>query len=117
MNESTINEEKVLEKLKNVVCPCAQALTSGYDIEELGLVNSIEISGRNVSIDLRLTQPACLKGKYISSRAKANISELEGVETVSVETDDGWNWTPDMMSEKMKQERQEALEQQLQNFE
>lgn len=111
---SQLNKKKIKTKLDEVVCPCAQSISNGYNVKEMGMLKSISQSDDgHVSIDLRLTQPACMQSKYIRDEVVKNVKSLEGVSDVSVEIDNGLEWRSDMMSEEVRRERREKIDEQM----
>lgn len=103
-------QKRVLERLGNVVCPCAAAEGySSYGIDDMGLVRSIERDGDEVVVDLRLTSPGCLKIGYLEDEIDEHVGSLPSVESVSVTADEGLEWRPEMMSEEFQAARQERI--------
>jgi metal-sulfur cluster biosynthetic enzyme len=111
-----VSHADVKAQLDDVVCPCAETLSNGYNVKEMGMLKSIDVSDGHVSINLRLTQPACFQSKYIRGEAEDSIQELSGVDSVSVDIDDGLDWRPDMMSEEVKRERRSQVEEQMEEM-
>jgi metal-sulfur cluster biosynthetic enzyme len=109
-----ISKEEIKTRLDDVVCPCAQSISNGYNVKEMGMVKSISLSSDgHVSIDLRLTQPACMQSKYIRREVVENVGGIDEVNAVSVDIDDGLEWRSDMMSEKTKRERRAKMDEQM----
>lgn len=75
-----LSEEQVRSALKNVVDP-----EISFNIVDLGLVYSIEISGSRVFVRMTLTSPACPVGPQILEQARHEISCLTGVSDVEIE--------------------------------
>jgi metal-sulfur cluster biosynthetic enzyme len=104
--------ERVLERLGNVVCPCAAAEGySAYGIDDMGLVKSIEREDGEVVVDLRLTSPGCLKIGYLEDEIDEHVGSLPGVESIRVTADEGMEWRPEMMSDEFQKARRERIEQ------
>jgi metal-sulfur cluster biosynthetic enzyme len=103
--------ERVLERLGNVVCPCAAAEGySSYGIDDMGLVKSIEREGDEVVVNLRLTSPGCLKIGYLQDEIDEHVGSLPGVESITVTADEGLEWRPEMMSEEFQEARRERID-------
>ena len=91
----TITKDQVLEKLKDVFDP-----EIPVNVVDLGLIYGVEISdGNEVSVQMTLTAPGCGMGPYIAQQAEWAVSELEGLEDVTVEMVFDPPWTPDLLSE------------------
>ena len=79
---SQITEEKVLEKLKNIIDPDLKK-----DIVTLEFVKDLEIKGGVVSFRIVLTTPACPVKEMFETEAVELVSSIEGVENVKVTMD------------------------------
>ena len=92
---ATITREEVLEKLKEVYDP-----EIPVNVVDLGLIYGVEVNdGNEVHVRMTLTAPGCGMGPYIAQQAEWAVSELEGLEDVSVEMVFDPPWTPDMLTE------------------
>lgn len=92
---ATITKEEVLEKLKEVYDP-----EIPVNVVDLGLIYGVEVNdGNEVHVLMTLTAPGCGMGPYIAQQAEWAVSELEGLEDVSVEMVFDPPWTPDMLTE------------------
>jgi len=101
--------DRVREALRGLVDPCTAATGSNLDVVEMGLVAAIEIDDGTVHVDLRLTTPACHMVPYFITEIEGRIEPLPGIEAVSVETDDGMTWTPEMMTASAREKRASQL--------
>jgi metal-sulfur cluster biosynthetic enzyme len=94
-----MNEEIIIETLKNVIDP-----EIGVNIVDLGLVYQVEIRPDEVYIKLTMTSPACpLQGiitKNMDDVLRQNFPDL-GKMTIEVVWDPPWS--PEMMSKTAKQ--------------
>ncbi len=91
----TITKDQVLEKLKDVFDP-----EIPVNVVDLGLIYGVEVSdGNEVHVQMTLTAPGCGMGPYIAQQAEWAVSELEGLEDVTVEMVFDPPWTPDLLSE------------------
>ena len=92
---ATITREEVLEKLKEVYDP-----EIPVNVVDLGLIYGVEVNdGNEVHVLMTLTAPGCGMGPYIAQQAEWAVSELEGLEDVTVEMVFDPPWTPDMLTE------------------
>ncbi len=84
-----------MEKLKDVFDP-----EIPVNVVDLGLIYGVEVSdGNEVYVQMTLTAPGCGMGPYIAQQAEWAVSELEGLEDVTVEMVFDPPWTPDLLSE------------------
>ena len=102
----------VRNALRGIVDPCSAATGSNLDIVEMGLVKSIEVSDGHARIGMRLTTPACHMGPYFIKETRERVGALREVESVSLETDGGFEWSEKMMTDDAKQRRQAVLDEQ-----
>ncbi|WP_242406155.1 metal-sulfur cluster assembly factor [Halostagnicola larsenii] len=102
----------VRESLREVVDPCSAATGSNLDIVEMGLVKSVDVSGSHVQVSMRLTTPACHMVPYFFEEVEGRVGELSGVESVELETDGGFEWSEEMLSDAAKRKRQAVLDDQ-----
>ena len=92
---ATITKEEILEKLKEVYDP-----EIPVNVVDLGLIYGVEVKDDNeVHVRMTLTAPGCGMGPYIAQQAEWAVSELEGLEDVTVEMVFDPPWTPDMLTE------------------
>lgn len=107
---SAVDTDGVREALRGVVDPCSAATGSNLDIVAMGLVKAIDISGGHVDVELRLTTPACHMIPYFAEEVEAQVGELAGVESVDLATDNGFEWSEEMMSDEARRRRQAVLD-------
>ncbi len=79
---SQINEELVLNSLKQIIDPDLRK-----DIVTLGFVRDLAIDGGDVSFRIVLTTPACPVKEQMESQAVEIVSAIEGVNNVKVTMD------------------------------
>ncbi len=92
---TTITREEVYEKLKEVYDP-----EIPVNVVDLGLIYGVEVNdGNEVYVRMTLTAPGCGMGPYIAQQAEWAVSELDGLEDVTVEMVFDPPWTPDMLTE------------------
>jgi metal-sulfur cluster biosynthetic enzyme len=70
----------------------------GLSLPDLGLVESVQVDGRTVRVELTLTSMYCPAGQVILEGARAAVAKVPGVETVEVELVWEPAWTPERMS-------------------
>ncbi len=92
-------EEAVREALRSVDDP-----EVGMNVVDLGLVYSVEITPRQVRVDMSMTTPACPMGDLITRNARHAI-EAVVPKGVDVDVQLVWDppWSPAMMSETARQ--------------
>lgn len=105
-------EEKVEETLREIVDPCAAATGSELNIVEMGLVKSIAVQNGDVTIDMRITTPACHMIAFFHEKIDDRVGGIPDVDSVQVEMDNGFEWTEDFMSEEATERRQQVLDRQ-----
>ena len=103
-------DDQIRERLHDVVDPCAAATGSNLDIVEMGLVESIDVDDGHVQVDMRLTSPVCYQVPYFVEEIEERVQPLPAVESVTVETDDGMEWTPEMISDEGQARREAVLD-------
>ena len=96
--------------LNSIGDPCSVAHGVPMGLDDMGLVEAVGVDpDGNVDIRLRLTSPTCVMVSYFKVQAEDRVAQLPGVRSVTVRTDIGLDWTPDMMSDDAKARRQAAL--------
>jgi metal-sulfur cluster biosynthetic enzyme len=74
----------------------------------MGLVKSVDvdIEARRVVVDLRLTSPGCIMVGFFTTELENLVREaIPEIRHVEVRFDHGFEWTPDLMSERVRRER------------
>ncbi|MWV39182.1 DUF59 domain-containing protein [Natrialba sp. INN-245] len=102
--------ERVRDSLREIVDPCSAATGSNLDIVEMGLVKSIEIREGKALIQMRLTTPSCHMIPYFMEEVEDCLKDFSEIKTIELETDNGFEWSPDMMTEQAKQRRQAVID-------
>lgn len=115
-NVDAIDNKRVRERLHEVVDPCSAATGSNLDIVEMGLVKSIDITESNVHIEMRLTSPMCHMVPYFYEEVEGSVGELPPVESVTLETDAGFEWDESMMSDEAKRRRRSVLDEHMSRY-
>lgn len=87
-----------------------QALTGildpefGVSIVDLGLIYSVEAHDGCMRVVMTLTTPTCPSGGWIQEGVRAALQALPDVRQVEVELVFEPQWTPEMLSERARQE-------------
>ncbi len=101
-------EHHVRDCLRQIKDPCSVATGHPLQLEEMGLVKSVEIdteAGR-VVVSLRLTSPTCVMVGYFVTEIQQLVKQaLPEICDVDVHFDHGFDWTPQMMSEEVRRAR------------
>jgi len=105
----TLQREDVLGCLREIIDPCSAANGTNFNLVEMGVIKGIEIRGRVVSVDLRLTSPACFMLEFFITEIQRRVGSLSGVESVEVQADGGFDWDPSMMDQERRSRYLNAL--------
>lgn len=98
MAEFVLNKEEVLKVLETVIDP-----ELGVDVVNLGLIYEVNIEKDDVvDIKMTLTTPGCPLHDMMTSGVRSAVETLPGVNAVNVEVVWEPQWTPKMMSEKIR---------------
>jgi metal-sulfur cluster biosynthetic enzyme len=102
---------EIHHQLNSIGDPCSVAHGVAMGLDDMGLVEAVQVDqDGNVEIRLRLTSPTCVMVSYFKIQAEDRVAELPGVRSVTVTTDLGLDWTPEMMSEAATRRRRAALQ-------
>lgn len=93
-----VEKEEVMEKLRTIDDP-----EIGVSIVDMGFIYSVDIDGGEVEIEMTLTTPGCPMHSMFVGQVKDRVSEIEGVEDVSVELVFDPPWSPERMSDEAKE--------------
>lgn len=93
-----VTKEMVMTALANVLDP-----ELGINIVDLGLIYDVEINGDTVKVKMTMTTQGCPLHSHLTQSAQKEIEKLEGVKSATVEL--AWDppWTPDLMSQSLKE--------------
>lgn len=100
-------EAQIRTRLDEVLDPCSTFTQRPQSIVDLGLVEGVSIDRGNVTVDLLPTNQFCMYIPHISEDIADKVGEIEGVETVTVETVADKIWTQDRMTDDAYDERKE----------
>jgi metal-sulfur cluster biosynthetic enzyme len=113
----TVDRELVEQRLDEVVDPCSAANGTDLGLVEMGLVADIEIESTQVNVSLRLTSPFCMQIPYFIDEVEEKVGELDGVSSVTLETDQGMEWHQGMMADSARARREERKAARLEKLE
>ena len=88
--------EAVVGALDNCFDPCCQERR--ISVVDMGLIESIEILGRVVKVEMVLTTGWCPFASRLLEMVEEEVGALPGVEAVDVEVVWDPTWTPERMS-------------------
>ncbi|MFC3575137.1 metal-sulfur cluster assembly factor [Streptomyces yaanensis] len=98
---SGVLPERVREALGEVYDPCSQSWQRPMSLVDLGLVRGVSVTddGR-ATVRISLTAPFCMAVPVIMQSVEAKVGEVEGVSGVTVELDGATIWSPELMTDK-----------------
>jgi metal-sulfur cluster biosynthetic enzyme len=90
-----VNEDIVREALKGVIDPEIR-----LSVADLGLIYGVDLDndGRNVSVRMTLTTPACPYGPQLVNDVRQTVANLPGVDTAEVRVVWDPPWDPRTMA-------------------
>ncbi len=94
-----LTEETVMEALSQVYDP-----EIPINVVDLGLIYGVDIKGDKVHVRMTMTTPGCPLHGVMTSEAKMRVLALDGVNDAEVELVWEPAWTPDRISDRVKQE-------------
>jgi metal-sulfur cluster biosynthetic enzyme len=94
-----VDRDGVMEALRDVIDP-----ELGLDVVELGMVGDIEVEEDSVRVGMRLTSMSCPFWELFVEQVKAAVGSLGDVGNVHVEFDRTQPWSPELMSERAREE-------------
>ncbi len=92
-----ISEDQVKLALRRVKDP-----ELNLNILDLGLIYEIQVSGRDVSVDMSLTSPGCPSGPEIMSDAEAQLRAIPGVGSVAINLVWSPMWSPERIEPRVR---------------
>lgn len=102
-------ETRVHDRMDRVIDPCSAAQGYDFSVLEMGLLEDISVEDGHVTVSLRLTSPTCMMVDRFLEQIDEAVTPLDGVESVSLDTDDGLSWAPSMMDEAAMDRRRARL--------
>lgn len=103
-------KSEIKTELGEVLDPCSCMSDHPISILDLGLVESIDVDGGVVTIDLLLTSQLCTYFLDMSDEVVERVEALDGVDRVEVHQDtSGEVWTQERMSDEERTARRERF--------
>lgn len=106
-NDSPPLEDRVRERLEEVLDPCSTFTERPQSIVDLGLVDGVSIDDRDVTVELLPTNQLCMYIPHMTEDIENRIGELPEIDSITVETVADKVWTRDRMTEEAAAEREE----------
>ena len=97
VGEASPSREAVIRALDNCYDPCCQERR--ISVVDMGLIESIRIEDRRVSVEMVLTTGWCPFASRLLEMVEEEVGKLSGVDEVDVEVVWDPTWTPERMSE------------------
>ena len=108
--------DELRERMREIVDPCSAATGSNLNVVEMGLVKSIDVEDGHADVEIRLTNPMCHMVSYFMKEIEDRVEEIDGLVSVAVENDGGFEWSEEMMSEEATRKRQAFLDEQAERY-
>jgi metal-sulfur cluster biosynthetic enzyme len=96
IEEASPKRQMVIRALEECYDPCCR--DRKISVVDMGLIESVEIHGGNVSIEMVLTSGWCPFAARLLEMIKEEVGKLPVVDAVDVEVVWDPTWTPDRMS-------------------
>jgi FeS assembly SUF system protein len=96
MNDEQLSET-IIESLKTIYDP-----EIPVNIVDLGLIYSIKVQKGHVEVQMTLTNPGCPVAGEFPGIIKSHLSDLKGIQKITVELIWEPAWTTDRMSQAAK---------------
>lgn len=106
-------EERVWDRLRNVLDPCSCFTNDPVNVVDLGLIESVEIGDGLVRIELLTTSAACTYVPYIQREIEDELSSIPAIESILVTHNTDSIWTRDRMDADIRETRREHRNSQL----
>jgi metal-sulfur cluster biosynthetic enzyme len=104
-----VSEAAVMEALTDVTDPCSAANGTDLSVVSMGLIDEILIDDGHVTVEMLLSSPDCLMVGWFEDEIEAAVGQLDGVESVTYEPDQGFEWHSGMLSEEAQEQRRERM--------
>lgn len=106
--EGSVEREAVVRALDNCYDPCCS--DRRISVVDMGLIESIEILGARVRIEMVLTSGWCPFAARLVDMMQEEVGDLAGVDAVDVEVVWDPTWTPERMSAAAREKLRLPLE-------
>jgi metal-sulfur cluster biosynthetic enzyme len=108
---SAVDIDRVSAALQQVLDPCSVGRGVPAGLVDMGMVKQVAVSsapdGRRVlTVELRITSPACTFQPYFEQQVRERLStidELDELDEVRIEWNADFDWSDDDMSPALKQ--------------
>jgi metal-sulfur cluster biosynthetic enzyme len=105
---AVVDEALVRSTLNEIVDPCSAAAGALAGLDDMGLVRSVEISetasGVAVKVKIGVTEPGCFMIYPFAKEARKRLDEIDAIDVVEVDLDNGHDWMPTDMSERYRRQ-------------
>jgi metal-sulfur cluster biosynthetic enzyme len=108
IEDASPNRQKVIRALDECYDPCCR--DRKISVIDMGLIESVEIQGGNVSIEMVLTSGWCPFAARLLEMIKEEVGKLPDVDAVDVEVVWDPTWTPERMSTEAREKLRLPLE-------
>jgi len=108
IEDASPKRETVIRALDECYDPCCR--DRKISVVDMGLIESVEIQGGNVSIEIVLTSGWCPFAARLLEMIKVEIGKLPAVDAVDVEVVWDPTWTPERMSARAREKLRLPLE-------
>ena len=108
IEEAPLKRETVIRALDECYDPCCR--DRKISVVDMGLIERVEIQGRNVKIEMVLTSGWCPFVANLLDMIKEEVGALPAVDAVDVEIVWDPAWTPERMSEGAREKLRLPLE-------
>lgn len=107
--EGQASEQRVIDRLENVLDHCSCATANPVSIVDLGLVEDVQLDAGSVSVRLLPTSPMCLYMGQIMADAERELRQIDGIRDVELEVIDGTEkmWRPERLADHVREDRDE----------
>lgn len=108
----TVSVGRVNEALQGVLDPCSVGRGVPAGLVDMGMVKAVELSSAPdghsiVTVELRITSPACTFQPYFERAVRERLGEVSEVGEVRITWDAEFDWSDDDMSPGLKQRLRE----------
>lgn len=101
------SRDAIMACLDRIQDPCSVASGRAMGLIGMGLVRDVAIGEDGaVHVRLRLTSPACYMMPFFESEARREVGAVPGVTSVTVEPDEGLDWTPEFIAPHLRRQRE-----------
>ena len=103
------SEAEVFGALRQCFDPCCRE--KGISVVDMGLIESVAVSGSDVRIDMVLTSGWCPFAMHLLTDMEQQVAALDGVANVAVNIVWGPAWTPERLSAEARRKLSLPMEQ------